>query len=1450
LGIVNRLRTGVPYREQSESEVGEGLMDADEKAGEIAPRARVLAEGIHSDVIEANKGYAAAIAIGGGFERAFVLPEWSASTPIGEEIIGSYDEHPVTYFWSWGAQFTIPWGTGWHSCTWFEEAVGTTAEEECVIVEQPVTRSEEYWESNETGYTRRGPFFHASGDSSTSPPLTYKCPGDGPIPTCNTVSNNGTEAIGVYLNLTQLETEMKEAAFPAGGLGAHLPSKHEHILGEYTWKLSYPFGAREEPVALSTANLAPEADEQEIAYALEGTLLHGLEGGTVENPIVPGEHPPVEGQSDPTCKDPVSCATGTLLESQSDLAVGGRGVGLDLTRSYSSQVAAAGVQSVFGYGWSGSFSDHLVLEPTLHLATLVTAEGSTVSFAEGTEGKFTAPGWTQDTLSGAVESGYTLTLADQTKYKFAGSTGLLESVTDRDGNETTLSHGSEGRLEAITDPAGRKITLAYNSEDLVESAKDPMGHTVKYTYEAGNLASVTLPGESSPRWQFKYNAAHQITEMIDGRGGKLVNEYNGIGQLSAQTDPAGHASIFEYEPSQTKITDEATGAVTMEEYNVGHELSSLTHGYGTSSASTESFAYNEAGYVTSITDGNEHTTKYGYDSANDRTSVVDPDKDETKWTYDSTHDVETMTTAKGETTTIKREAHGNPETISRPAPGKTTQTTTYKYGSHGELESVENPLKHVWKYGYDSQGDRTSETDPEGNKRTWEYNEDSQETATVSPRGYAAGAKASEFTTKRELDAQGRALTVTDPLGHTTKYTYDGDGNVETITDANSHTTTYTYNADNYPTKVKEPNGTVTETEYNGDNQVVGQTDGNKNTTKYVRNILGEVTEAIDPLGHKTLKEYDPAGNLKTLTDPEKRTTTYKYDPANRLSEVSYSDGKTPSVKYEYDADGDRTKMTDGTGTNTYTYDELDRLTESKDGHGDVAKYEYDLGNDQTKITYPNGKSVTRAYDKDGRLEKVTDWSSNATKFTYDPDSDLASTVFPSASKDEDKYAYNDADQMSEVKMSKSTETLASLIYTRDHDGQVEGATSKGLPGEEKPGYTYDENNRLTKGAGTAYEYDAANNPTKIAAGTYKYNAADELETGPSLTYAYDELGERSKTTPTAGPATTYAYNQAGDMTGVMRPKEGEKAAIEDAYNGDGVRASQTIAGTTTYLSWDVTEGIPLILNDGTNSYIYGPGGLPVEQINSAGKILYLHHDQQGSTRLLTGSTGKTEATFTYDSYGNQTGHTGTATSPLGYDAQYTSSDTGLIYLRAREYDPGTAQFLTADPLKMYTGEPYSYVGGNPLNYGDPRGLAGESIGEGGCPPEICFAFPNSKETEHAAEALREIGHEIGHTASEVGHSIESVWNEAFGEGESSKESAQAEASSECGEAFTGDQDALIKIAKEAKRNGLSPEDAEVLREWAEEYDVPFRGPEAHPGRPIGSQPHIHVGSQNHIPVW
>jgi RHS repeat-associated protein len=1058
-----------------------------------------------------------------------------------------------------------------------------------------------------------------------------------------------------------------------------------------------------------TSMVTPPFENLGVVRELTGHL-------NIEHPIVtsretqwggePESGSTTPGQIKACAGDPVSCATGNDTETQTDFAIGGRGVGLDLTRTYNSQAAAEGIKGAFGYGWSSSFSDHLVVEKANKKVILHQANGATVTFTESGGESFTAPPSTQDVLSGSEASGYTLTIADQTKYKFAGSSGRVESVTDRDGNATTLTYNGSGQLTTITDPVSRTIKLTYNGEGLVESAEDPTKHTVKYTYEGGNLKSVTQPAEESLRWQFKYNGEHELTEMTDGRGGKTINEYSGSHQVTKQEDPAGRKLKFEYETFHTKITNENTSSVTNEFFTSSDEPSSITRGFGTASETTESFTYNEGGYVTSVTNGDGHVTKYGYNSTNDRTSMIDPDEDQTKWEYNSTHDVISVTTPKGETTTIKREAHGNPETIERPAPESKTQVTKYKYTATGELESVEDSLKRVWKYEYDAKGDRMAEIDPLTNKRTWEYNEDSQEIATVSPRGHVKAGEEEKFETKIERDAQGRPLTITDPLKHTTKYKYDGDGNVEQVTDGNSHTTKYTYNGDNQPIKVEAPNKALTETEYDGAGQVIKQVDGNKHATKYTRNAIEEVAEVTDPLGHVTKKEYDAAGNLKKLEDPAKRTTTYKYDPANRLEEISYSSGKPSTVTYEYDKDGDRTMMVDGTGTSKYTYDQLDRLTESENGRKEVIKYEYDLANEQTKIIYPNKKAVTRAFDKDGRLEKLTDWLSHSTKFTYNEDSDLKTIVFPTEPKDEDKYTYNDADLMTEVKMDKSTEVLASLLYTRDNDGQVKKTTSKGLPGAEVTENTYDENSRLTKYGSTEYKYDPANNPTKEGSSTNTFNEGDELEKGTGTTYAYDELGERTKMTPEKGGATTYGYDQAGNLTSVERPEKESIPKIEDAYayDGEGLRISQTISGTTTYLAWDMAEGLPQILSDGTNSYIYGPAGVPVEQISGAETPTYLHHDQQGSIRLLTGSAGTTTGSITFDAYGNKVESTGT-TTPLGYDGQYTSSDTGLIYLRARTYDPATAQFLTVDPLVGITGAPYGYTEDNPLNMGDPTGL-------------------------------------------------------------------------------------------------------------------------------------------------
>lgn len=1050
------------------------------------------------------------------------------------------------------------------------------------------------------------------------------------------------------------------------------------------------------------------------------------------------------------CGDPVECATGNFYETQTDFAIGGRGVGLYLTRTYSAQAAAAATSpGIFGYGWTHSFSEGLAVEGGGEKVILTRSNGSTIPFTKVSGSTYAAPPWSQDTLSGSPEAGYTLIGADRTQLDFSG-TGELGSVVDRNGNETTLSYDEAGRLKTIEDPAGRQITLFYNEAGQVESAEDPMGHFVNYTYEAKHLKTVTMPGEESSRWQFKYDGSHRMTEMVDGRGGKTTNEYDASSRVKSQTDPGGHTLTFEYAPFHTKVTNKATGAVTDQWFTSNNQPYSVTRGFGTADATTEIFSYNEAGQLTAVTDGNGHTTTYAYDAQGNLKSEKDAEGNETKWAYNGTHDVISVTTPGGETTTIERDGNGNVESISRPGPEEMTQTTTFEHDEFGQLESITDPLERTWTYSHNEQGDRIAEADPEGNIRTSEYDESSRLEAIVSPRGNVEGAEAAEYTTTIERDPQGRPLKVIDPLGHATEYAYDANGNLEEKTNANGHTTKYVYNADNERIKVEKPNGAVLETSYDGAGNVISQTDGNEKTTTYVRNTLGQPVEVIDPLSRKTIEEFDDAGNLNAVIDPAEGKTSYAYDKADRLIEVAYSDPATPDVEFEYDANGNVTTMVDETGESTFEYDELGRLTESENGHGDVIGYGYDLAEQLTGILYPNGKNISRAFDQAGRLESVTDWLGGTTTFGYDSDSNLEEIAFPAGTSNVDEYEYDQAGRMSKATFSKGLETLASLSYSRDKIGQVEEEVTSGLPGAEEVAYGYDENERLIEAGEASFEYDSADNLTKAPGATNAFDAASQLETGTGVSYTYSKLGERTKATPEVGPATTYDYDQAGNLISIERPEEGEVPAIEEtlAYDGSGLLASKASGLASQYLSWDLSAPQPLLLNDDQNSYIYGPNGLPITQISSEEVPTYLHHDQLGSTRMLTDSSGKVTGAFSFGPYGTLEGSTGAATTPMGFAGQYTDPESGLQYLRARFYDPATAQFLTKDPLAAILRTPYGYANQSPLHYVDPSGMS--CVGTGGSGPGVHIPITIDP-LDCVGEALGGGAEAAGNIASEHG---------------------------------------------------------------------------------------------------
>jgi RHS repeat-associated protein len=189
---------------------------------------------------------------------------------------------------------------------------------------------------------------------------------------------------------------------------------------------------------------------------------------------------------------------------------------------------------------------------------------------------------------------------------------------------------------------------------------------------------------------------------------------------------------------------------------------------------------------------------------------------------------------------------------------------------------------------------------------------------------------------------------------------------------------------------------------------------------------------------------------------------------------------------------------------------------------------------------------------------------------------------------------------------------------------------------------------------------------------------------------------------------STYTYDQAGQLINYQGADHANPAGppISEQYTYDaaGLRQTRTLNNTLTNQVWSQAQGLPLLIEDGPNAYITGPGGLPLEEITQSGTVYYYQYDQQGSTTALTDSSGNTASTSSYDAWGNPTS-TPAIQQPLGYDGQYTDPETGLQYLHARYYDPTTGQFTTPDPLASSTRQPYSYAANSPTNSGDPTGL-------------------------------------------------------------------------------------------------------------------------------------------------
>jgi RHS repeat-associated protein len=1041
--------------------------------------------------------------------------------------------------------------------------------------------------------------------------------------------------------------------------------------------------------------------------------------------------------------------SGNFYETATDLNIPGRGFNLNVTRTYNS--LGASTNGPFGYGWSSNLGMSLVEGSSDSTVTITDEQGSQVVFTL-TDGAWAAPPRNASTLTSNSDGSWTYSRWDGDSFTF-DSSGALLSESDRDGDVTTFTYNGSGHLVAMTDSSGRPLTIAWSGSHI-SSITDPGGQSVSYTYSSdGALASVeNLDGLTT---DYTYDSANELLTVTDPDGGVLTNTYDGSGQVTKQVDPMGRVTTFAYAAPQadetTTLVTDPNGDQTLYTYEYGL-LVDQTAGYGTPDVGTTTYVHDPVTLgVTTEVDPDGGVTTSSYDDSGNLLSITDPARDTTSYTYNDLNEVLTSTDAKGVTTTNTYDSDGNLLTTSEPLlnAGGTTQattTTSYTYGNPdnpGLPTKVHDPDGDITTYSYDTYGDTATVTDPSGDETTYTYNVLGQRLTEVSPNGNVGGCGcAARYTTTYTYSPTGQVLSSTNPDGDKVTYTFNGDGYQLTSVQPDGTTTFYTYNLDNEVTEVQvQSDGNVVEdaqTAYDADGNVTSQTNADGDTTTYSYNQLNQQTSSTSPLGATTSNTYDPDGNVLTSTDPGGDVTTNAYNPDGSPIKITYSDG-TPTVTYGYDADGRKITMTDGTGTSTWNYNSLGQLTSYTDGAGNEVSYGYDLDGNQTSVTYPDGNTVNRAFNADNETESISDWNSNTTTFGYDPDGALKTENLPNGVTD--SYSYDPAGNSTAISDASSSGTVFAATYTVNDEKLITADTSQPAARDQ---YQYNTLNQLCYAGSTntaactdppsgaaTYSYDPAGNMTDNDGATQAYNAgsevcwtdatasADTCSNAPAeaTTYAYNNSGDLTTTTPPSGPATVYSYNQLNELA---RYQTGTASPTTYAYDGDDHLASETTGTTTRDYTWDPTTSVPTLLEQSTDGqstiYIYGPLGLPLEEILPNGNTYYYAHDNLGSTRALTTSTGTVANTYSYNPYGVLANQSGTIANDLLYVGQYLDPESGLYYFHARYYNPATGQFLSVDPLVAQTGQPYTYAGADPVNLSDPTGLIDKSI-------TICFGI-------------------------------------------------------------------------------------------------------------------------------
>lgn len=756
-------------------------------------------------------------------------------------------------------------------------------------------------------------------------------------------------------------------------------------------------------------------------------------------------------------------------------------------------------------------------------------------------------------------------------------------------------------------------------------------------------------------------------------GGYLLTEIDGSltafyanGKLNYVQDPSSNRITATYNAAGQMVgLTESNGARLTLTPNSQGFIGQITDPTG----EIAKYTYDTAGHLQSVTTP-QGTIKYTYVPAtgtgadNALQSIVNPDGTQLNYTYDS----------QGRLTGSFFGTAANPierMTITYLLPGGVSYTdanghkTTIKYTALGQAALITDPLGNTTRLSYDPSGDLTDAVLPDGTTNRFTY------------------------------DLQGNLASKTDGRGYTTSFTYDAKGNLTSYTDANGNLTRYDYynNTDNLQF-VTYANGNKQQYSYDSLGEVKQFINARGQTVGYQYNTQGQITTESFSDGTSYSYKYDAHGNLTSATDAQGRVTTFIYggDPNNPnnpdlLTEVKYPDNTY--LKFSYNAGGQRKQSVDQTGfTVNYTYDVAGRLTKLTDGSGSlIVQYTYDPAGNLIQKDNGNGTRTAYNYYDDGNVKSITNLAADHTTINSFDD-----------------YTY---DALGNVHT--DTNQDGQWVYTYDQDSQLKtaiftpsGSNPDGLAAQSLQ-YSYDpagnRSSQTVNGVTTTYV------PTKV--NEYKSSTTNGIDTN----YQYDADGNLTAET-TGGVTTTYTFNALSQLTGINGP--GLKASY--FYDPLGNRVSQTVNSVTTNFQID-PAGLGNVVAAFTGSGVYNNSGLLahytygiglVSQVSTSGSAAYYDFNLIGSTVGITNSAGSYLNKYSYLPFGQTSVITAGLTNPFTYVGQFgvRQDASNEFAMGAREYTPGTGQFLSNDPLGLAGGDGNvrRYAANNPMSLVDPEG--------------------------------------------------------------------------------------------------------------------------------------------------